>query len=180
VTGADIMGGQGGAGGNPLVFLIPIVIVVAVVLFRSRAPRRLRPELLWITPVIYGLLGVVYLAFLFRPDNLVQIAGLVVAILAGAGFGWWRGKLTRIEVHPETHDVSAQMSAIGVVIIILVLGGRQALRYLAPPEQANVINAALIAFAVCMVVAARVEMWLRATKLLAAAKAGKPLLSQSA
>jgi membrane protein CcdC involved in cytochrome C biogenesis len=156
-----------------VLFFIPLIAVVAIIALRSRAPRRLRPELLWIFPAIFSLLGASYFVFAYRPASLVEGLEILAAAVAGAAFGWWRGKLTRIEVHPETHDVSAQMSPIGVVIVLLVFGGRSALRYVAPPELAGAINGGLLAFALCMLIAARVEMWLRASRLLAEAKSSK-------
>jgi hypothetical protein len=163
--------GHAAYGGNPLYYLIPIVVVLALVLLRSRAPRRLRPELLWIAPTIYGVIALFYFGFGFRPASLAEGLGVLGAAVLGVALGWWRGKLTRIQVHPETHDVTAQISPIGALVIVLVFFGRYALGYFAPADKAAAINAGLIAFAVCVVLTARVEMWLRSRQLLTTAKA---------
>jgi membrane protein CcdC involved in cytochrome C biogenesis len=163
-----------GHGGGNLTFIITVAVTVffiAVLALRNRAPRLLRPELMWIAPLIILLMGSSYFIFVYHPTAPTALAELAAAALVGIGFGWWRGKLTRIAVHPETHDISAQVSPVGFLLIIVVLLGRRAIEALAGPSHVAQISGLLIAFALGTVVAARVEMWLRARRLLAEAKA---------
>jgi hypothetical protein len=161
------------SGGPSLLVTLGIsVVVLGILLMRNRAPRRLRPELLWISLIIVIPLASAYFIFVYHPTDPLALGELVVAAVAGLALGWWRGKLTRIEVHPETHDITMQVSSLGMVLIILVFAGRRVAEVVAPPGHLAQITSLLVAFAVATVVTARVEMWLRARRLLAVAKAG--------
>lgn len=153
-------------------------LVAAIVVFRliRRAkPRRLRIERMWIAPSL--ILAGVALSFAVQPPPhlalfLAEIAGLG----AGVAFGWWRGATTRIAIDPDTHELTSQASIGG----LLVLGGVVLLRYglrdlawqnaaawqVTPIEIADVS----LLFAAGLVCVQRLEMWLRARKLLAAAR----------
>src|SRR5580704_2338579 len=105
----------GSTSGSPLSTIIPIVIVVAVVLLRNSRARRLRIETLWVFPVIYIGLLASSLAAAPPPITPLSVGILVAAFLIGAAMGWQRGRFTEIRIHPETHDLSAQQSPIGMV-----------------------------------------------------------------
>jgi hypothetical protein len=84
----------------------------------------------------------------------------------------------RIEVHAETHDISAQASVIGMVLILGLLVLRTTLRNAATSTSfgglpATTVTDALILFAGAMMITQSVEMFLRARKLLAEARTAK-------
>ena len=157
---------------------ITLVVVVAIVVARNSRPRRLRLEAMWIRPVI--ILALVALTVIAAPPpaTLVSIALITLALVVGVGLGWLRGSLMRIEVHPETHDISARASPIGMLFILAVFGLRMYLRTegtmtpivgLSPSTIAD----ALILLAGGMLTVSNLEMWLRARRLLGEAQAAK-------
>ena len=84
----------------------------------------------------------------------------------------------RIEVHPETHDISAQASPVGMLFILALLGVRMVLRNAALSTPiaglpAAVIANSLILLAGAMMVTQSLEMWFRARRLLGEAQAAK-------
>ena len=163
--------------------LIP-VLILALVLRRNLRPRPLQIERMWVYPVILiFLLG----SALYEspPTTVLTIGFLAVGLALGALAGWYRGRLTRITIDPETHALTSQSSVWGVVLIGALIVVRYGLRiYLAPDamsgaghaklgETATMVTDALLAFTVGMMCVARLEMWLRASKMLAEAQAAK-------
>ncbi len=167
-----MFGDQASHGQGLIPTLVFSAVVLGILLLRNRAPRRLRPELLWISPVIVVVAAAAYFAFVYHPTDPVALAELAAGAAVGLALGWWRGKLTRIEVHPETHDLRMQVSPLGLVLIILVYVARRVAEAFTDPHQAAQITGLAIAFALATVLTARVEIWLRARRLLAGAKAG--------
>lgn len=155
----------------PYVWLV-VLAVVAYRLIRRLKPRPLRIGRMWITPAL--ILSLVALSFAVQPPPrlAVVLAGLV-ALAAGAGLGWWRGATTRIEIDPKTRELTSQASAFGMLLILGVIALRIGLRQLAgenalawgvtPLEIADVS----LLFAAGLVCVQRLEMWLRARRLLA-------------
>jgi hypothetical protein len=163
--------------------LIIIFVVVLALILRNRRPRTLRIELLWVRPVI--LLGLVGLGAIGQPTLLtpLDLVVICVAVGVGAALGWQRGRLTRIEVDPETHAVRSHVSVLGIVFIVGVLllrmiavgamhGDRSQLPF-SPILAAD----ALVVLVVAMFAAQGLEMWIRARRLLAQARTAKPLSS---
>ena len=105
----------------------------------------------------------------------------IIALLAcvvGAALGWQRGRFMRIEVHPETHDITSRASPVGMLFILALLGLRMFLRgeAMATPiagVPATAVADALILLAGAMMITQSIEMWLRARRLLAEAQAAK-------
>lgn len=156
--------------------LIAIAIAVPLILLRNRKPRRLNVDRLWIIPAVVTAAVGVGLVFGRPPGVTFTVLEAVIGI-AGAGLGaivgWWRGKLMRLDVNVAERTVSAQTSPIGLLFILAVL----ALRTLLRTEMENGVAAldfnpaflveALLLFAVGTVVAQRLELWIRARRLLA-------------
>ena len=93
------------AHGNWLTAALPFVIVAVVVGLRLRSMSRERPlkvGTLWVVPVVYLLL-VGWILFALPPTALGW-ALLALGLVVGAGLGWHRGKLIRIDRNPETGD----------------------------------------------------------------------------
>ncbi|HEY2481377.1 MAG TPA: hypothetical protein VGI30_04165 [Caulobacteraceae bacterium] len=165
-------------GGQFYGLALTLLIAVAVLAMRNRRPRRLRLEAMWVRPLIF--LVLIGLTFVSAPppESALAVSVLIAALLLGVALGWLRGSLMRIEVHPETHDISAQASVVGMVFILAILGLRMTLRGAAFGTSAAGLPAAaladgLILFAGAMMITQSVEMFLRARKLLAEAQAAK-------
>jgi hypothetical protein len=108
-----------------------------------------------------------------------SVAIFALSLAIGAGLGWQRGRLMRIEVHPETHDVTSSVSPLGMLFIVVILALRIMLRGAAMESRsalgvpAAVITDALVLLLGAMVVVQGLEMWLRASRLLEAARLSK-------
>jgi hypothetical protein len=161
-------------GGNWLTAIIPFVIIAVVVGLRLRSMSRERPlkvGTLWIVPVVYLLL-VAWMLFALPPTPLGW-ALVVLGILVGAMLGWHRGKLIRIERN-ESGELRQQASPLAmlllVALIVLKLGARAIFGESAamqPGSNAMLLTDAFIGFALGLLSATRLELYLRARRLLA-------------
>jgi hypothetical protein len=160
-------------------YLIPLAVVMLVLVLRYSRPRRLRIERLWLWPTFYVVAMVVALAEAPPPVTVASVTLLVLAFAAGAALGWQRGRLMEIRIHPETHDLTSRASAIGLAFIFAILVLRYAVRdymvgeavFLHLPVLA--IGDAFLVLAVAMLSAQRLEVWRRASRMLAEAQAAK-------
>ena len=161
-----------------LSYVLPIVIVLMVLAFRWRGMARERPlkvERLWIVPAIYCLLAGITFARL-PPHGLVWL-WCALALAAGAAAGWWRGRMMRIAVDPETHALSQKGSPAAMLLILALIVIRSAARNAdalgIPGVHVDVLSMTdvLIAFALGLLTAQRLEMFLRARRLLGEARA---------
>lgn len=152
-------------------YFVPALIVLVVVgirLWRMRGARRLRLETLWVLPAIY--IAFVIGLFATHPPTAAGWAASVVALLVGGGIGWYRGTMMRITVDPETHRLSQQASPLAVLLLLgLILVRRVAM---AEMGDAQIVIDALMAFALGLIAATRIEMFLRARRLLRDARTG--------
>jgi len=157
--------------GGLLPLLLPVVFIGLAILRNAQA-RNLVVERLWIMPAVILLL--IGLAISRTPPT--STLGILVDVMAfavGAALGWWRGRFTTITVNPETHALTSKASAAGMVFILVVFAARYLLRLYAT-ESASVLHAsandvsdAILLLAVGLVCVQRLEMWLRARRLLA-------------
>jgi hypothetical protein len=159
-------------------YLIPVVMMGLVILRNSRA-RRLRIESLWIAPVIIVALIGLSLSQQGMPTPLML--GIDIAALAiGAGIGWWRARFTHITVDPATHELTSKASPVGMMVILAVFALRYGIRMYAAQNvsalgvSANAVADAALVISVGLVCAQRLEIALRATRLLNEARAGGP------
>lgn len=161
-----------------LSYIIPAVIICIVLAFRLRGMRRERPlkiERLWIVPALYFVIaGLTFWSM--PPSSLAIWMWCGVALVAGAAIGWWRGKMMRISVDPETHAIRQQGSAAAMLLILALIVIRSAARnadHLGIPGvhlDVMAMTDVLIALALGLLTAQRVEMFLRARRLLAEAR----------
>jgi membrane protein CcdC involved in cytochrome C biogenesis len=151
-------------------YAIPIAIFAVVIALRMRRMGQMRPlklETLWVVPSMY--LVVASLMFWqFPPFGWIAIA-CVSAMLIGAALGWQRGKMMHIHVDPETHALNQKASPAAVFFLIALIAVRSGARTFL--GQAGAVSPAmltdpLIAFALGMFTMTRVEMYLRAKRLL--------------
>jgi hypothetical protein len=156
------------------------VVILAVVLWRRNSrPRLLRIERLWIRPVLFALIVSATLAATPFPLDPASLAVFALALVIGAGLGWQRARFMHIDVHPETHDITSRVSPVGMIFILAVLALRLLLRDAALESRsalgipAAAITDGLIMLLGAMIVTQSLEVWLRARRLLEAARAAK-------
>lgn len=169
------MGGPGA--GGPGIYLIPLVAIAMIVL-RNARERRLKVERLWVSPLLF--LAITAYVFVSQPPPGPAILAVdLVVLVLGALAGWWRGRLTRITVDPATHDLTSKTSPLGMLLILAIFAVRYGLRSFGAQTagmlhvSALAITDALMLLAVGIVCAQRLEIALRATRLLKEARAGK-------
>jgi hypothetical protein len=111
----------------------PYLIIAFVALFmvlrlaRSMRGRQIKMNSLWIVPAIM----IVYAGmdlYRYPPTGALDIAARTLAALLGAGVGWWRGRLTRIDLDHQTGVLTSRASPAAVIVIILLLAVRYGLR----------------------------------------------------
>lgn len=162
-------------------YAIPGTIIAVVLFFRLRSvgkARRLRLERLWILPAFYA--AIVGFVFWSAPPHGLTWLWCLVALGVGAGLGWWRGKLMRVDVDPATHELSQTVSPAALIFIVALIAIRSASRsmavQMAGPGHAGLMAATdiLMAFALGFIAFQRVEIFLRARRMLAEARAKRP------
>ena len=157
-------------------YAVPTAIFVLIFALRARRLTRLRPlriERLWIFPTIYLLVCVWLLVQ--HPPSVTGWLACGVALAAGAALGWQRGKTMRITVDPDTHQINQKASLAGLVFLVGIVGIRAAARAGSSALHLNVAMATdiLVVLALGLFTAQRVEMYLRAKRLLDQAWAAK-------
>lgn len=157
-----------------LPYILPLV-VLAIIMLRGTKPRTLVVERLWIQPMMLMILGGL-VVFIQGAPSAMGLVILPLALIVGAGLGWWRGRLTRLSVDPETHTVTSQVSPVGLALLGGIFLLRFGLRSYAMQNpgalHASVadITDAMLLIAVGLVCAQRLEVWIRARALIANAK----------
>ena len=155
---------------------IPVAIFVVIFAFRARRMTRMRPlklEMLWVVPAIY--LVIVALNFVAKPPSLNAWIASVVALVVGSAVGWQRGRMMEIHVDPETHALNQRGSPWAVLFLLAIVG----IKLLAQGEgralgfDVMLVTDAALAFALGMFATTRLEMFLRAKRLLDEARAAK-------
>ena len=155
-------------------YAITIGIIVIVMALRLRGMSKTRPlklGSLWIVPALYLAVAAMMFAQL-PPTGAVAIAS-VVGLVIGAAVGWQRGKMMHIHVDPKTQALNQKASPAAmfflIALIIVRAGARSVLG-----QDSNVSPAMLtdplIAFALGMFTVTRIEMYLRAKRLLEEAR----------
>jgi len=155
-------------------YLVTAAVVGLVLFLRLRSmkrARRLRLETLWIVPALYGVITA--LVFYQSPPAGIQWGYIALALAVGAALGWRRGALMRIQVDPETHALNQQASPAAMLFIVVLILARQGLRFEAGSMGFSVafLTDLLMVFALGLFSATRIEMFLRARRLLAEARA---------
>ena len=169
-----------GSGGGPYAPLMGIVVGGLVLIFRMRRLTQSRPlklEWLWVTPAL--LLALTVVTIIPSPPVGLAWLWLAGALVVGGGLGWYRGKMMHITVDPQTHALSSKASAAALIFIVVLVVIRYGLRVVAQGEMhawklsAFLITDIFMAFAVGVFGVQRLEMWLRARRLLAEARGAK-------
>jgi hypothetical protein len=155
-------------------YVITAVIVSLVLFLRFRSMKRARPlklGMLWLVPCLYALVTVSVL-YQSVPQGM-QWLYLALALAIGGIIGWRRGALMRISVDPETHALNQQASPAAMLFILVIIIVRQGLRAEASQMGFNAafLTDFLVVFALGLFSMTRLEMFLRARRLLAEARA---------
>ena len=160
--------------------LIAIVVVGAVMAFRfSRAntARPLKLEWLWIMPA-WLIAVTAFLLWQFPPKGLEWL-WLGMAFAIGGALGWQRGRMMAITVDPDTHMLSQTTSRAALFFLLALVALRFGLRSVLT-EEAGLLHLSIafitdvfVVFAVGLLGVTRLEMFLRARKLLTQARAAK-------
>lgn len=153
---------------------ITVAIVVVVLALRMRRMGQMRPlklETLWVVPALY-LVVAALMYWQLPPRGWVAIAS-IAALLIGAAVGWQRGKMMHIHVDPETHALNQKASPAAMLFLVALIVVRMLARGIIGAEGAvspAMLTDPLIAFALGMFTVQRVEMYLRARRLLEEAR----------
>ena len=158
------------------VITIAVVAVVFALRFRGmNRERRLKLELMWILPTLL-VTAMVFALLQFPPHGLDWLwLGAIFAV--GSAIGWWRGKLMRVAVDPETHELSQTVSPAALIFIVALIVIRSVSRamavQMAGPGPSGLMAATdiLMAFALGFITFQRVEIFVRARRMLAEARA---------
>ena len=150
------------------------VVLMAWRLRRMTQTRPLKVEWLWVTPALLTALTV--LSLIPQPPQGMAWAWLAGALVLGGALGWWRGKMMHISVDPETHALNTKASPTAMIFIVALIVIRMVLRGVAMGEASTlhlsvaVITGAFMTFAIGLFGLQRLEMAIRATRLLAEAR----------
>src|SRR5690349_17396924 len=93
-----------------LVTFVVIALIMGLRIWRSSKAQKLKIERMWIRPVI--LLVIIGLSIASQPPSLDPITLAVLAVVAAIGFGlgFLRGRMVKVSIHPETHELTSQQS----------------------------------------------------------------------
>jgi prolipoprotein diacylglyceryltransferase len=161
-----------------LTYAISGVVIAIILFFRIRRMSRARPlklERLWVLPAIYSLLAIFVLSQ--NPPMGMTWLYCAAALVFGAALGWQRGRMMRIHVDPETHALNHQPSPAAILFIVALILVRFGVREIAQRTGSAshldtlMVTDILIAMALGLLAAQRLEMYLRARRLLEAARA---------
>jgi hypothetical protein len=159
---------------NALSYLIPLIVIGLVMVFRFRSMGKARPlrlERLWIVPAIYLALAI-GLFWEMTPHGLGWLWA-ALAFVAGGAIGWYRGAAMKISVDSETHALNQTSSPLALLLILVLVGIRFAIRAGAGNQDIFLVTDCLVAFALGLLSTQRLEMYLRGSRLLGEARAAR-------
>ena len=155
-------------------YAITIGIIAVVMALRLRRMGQMRPLKLgnlFIVPALYLVVAAIMFVQL-PPTGWVAIA-CALALAIGAAVGWQRGKMMHIHVDPETYALNQKASPAAMFFLIGLIVVRMAARGMLGQNSGvspAVLTDPLIAFALGMFTVQRIEMYLRAKRLLEEAR----------
>lgn len=163
---------QPGQTDTVITYAISAVVIGVVFAIRWKRMSRVRPlkvERLWIFPTFYAVVAV-YLFVRFPPAGFGWLF-CGAALLLGAGLGWQRGKLMRITVDPVTRSLNQTSSPAAVLFLLVLLVLRFGAREMAATPVLHLnpmaVTDMLVALALGLFTMQRLEMYLRARRMLA-------------
>lgn len=156
-------------------YAVTLGILVIVMALRFRRMGKIRPlklESLWIVPAIYFVIAA--LMFLELPPVGPVAIACVLGLPIGGAIGWVRGTMMHIHVDPKTHALNQKASPAALFFLIALVAVRMGARNLLGQHSGlspAMLTDPLIAFALGMFTLTRLEMYLRAKRLLEEARA---------
>jgi NAD/NADP transhydrogenase beta subunit len=160
--------------------VVGVALALVIVGLRARSSmkaRRLRLEWLWVTPAVILAIGVTML--MEFPPREADWPWLALALVLGAALGWQRGRMMTITVDPQTHELNQSASPMAAIFLLLLVVARTGMRSALTTEahvSAALITDGFILFAVGLLLTTRLEMFIRARRLLNEARATKLVL----
>jgi len=162
-------------------YVVPVLVVSIVLAIRFRNMRRARPldlRRIWLVPALLVVVAGITLAT--HPPGILGLGLCFLALIVGGAIGWHRGRMMRIEVDPATGKLSQTASPAAMLLLAAIIAVRYAARayFQADPvagaldERTLVMTDVLLAFAVGLLSATRIEMAIRAKRILASAREG--------
>jgi len=161
-------------------YLVTAIVVGVILYFRMQRMSRQRPlrvERLWIFPAIFAAIaGYLYVT---HPPHGLGWLWCGIALAVGAAAGWQWGRLMRIHVDPDTHALNQSQSPLAILFLLGLVAIRIVSRGLLMNGvtfggDAMLVTDVLIAFALGLFVAQRLEMYLRAQRMLERARRPAP------
>ncbi|NBU29318.1 MAG: DUF1453 family protein [Caulobacteraceae bacterium] len=155
----------------PFIGIALAVVFMAFRLSKGFPPRPLRMTLMWIPPVLL-LFGMTVILVRW-PPSLIDGLWISLATAAGAGLGWQRGRMMNITLDAQSGRPVAQSSPAAIIFVMALMAGRTLLKAAGEGQAAAWhVNSLLITdifmgFALGLLTAQRVEMWIRARALIA-------------
>jgi hypothetical protein len=163
--------------GGWIQYAITAAIIAVVFALRWKRMSRVTPlrlERLWIFPSFYAVVAIA----MFAAKPPVGLAWLfcALALVLGAALGWQRGKLMRITIDADTHRLNQSGSPAAMLFILVLIAVRSGARYALAGDNALHLNAfavtdMLIALALGLFTTQRLEMFLRARRMLEGVRA---------
>jgi len=153
---------------------VSIVLVLALRMRRVGQRRPLKLERLWIVPAIF--LAITALTFAQALPSPITLALCGVSLAVGAALGWKRGQMMEIHVDPETQELGQVQSWAAMLFFLAIFGVRFGARALIDSGTLPVhvdptaVTDVLLTYALGMFAVMRIEMFLRARRLLEAAR----------
>lgn len=145
-----------------------LAIVIRVRQFGK--PQRLRLGTLWIIPAIFILLAA--LIFTAFPPSGLGWLWIALGLVLGGAIGWQRGRLVEIGVDPETGRLNQRSSPAALLFIGVLVAVRWALHGIVALSDARwhlgamLVSGIFIAFAIGVLTGYRIEIFLRARRVL--------------
>jgi membrane protein CcdC involved in cytochrome C biogenesis len=155
--------------------LITFALIGVVLFFRMRSMNRERPlklEQLWIVPGIYAVIAA--MMFWSFPPKGMNLTYCIVGLLVGGALGWQRGRMMHIAVDPATQTLRQKASPAAMLfllgLIVLRTVAREAAIFGGFHVDVMAVTDVLVALALGLLTMQRVEMYLRAKRLLEEAR----------
>lgn len=163
--------------------LIGISIAAVIMFFRfgRGRTRKLRLEWMWIMPAIL-LFAAASLIWQFPPTG-IEWLWLAIAFAIGGAIGWQRGRMMTITVDPETHELNQSASPLAILFLLGLMVVRMGMKQGLEAEagalhlSAAFVTDVFVVFAMGLLTVTRVEMFIRARRMLENARAAGKLVS---
>ena len=165
----------------PFLPFLPLLILIPILYFRMRKlarPQPLKLNRLWIRPAVLVLVGtlVIWAPQPGMTRHFTLLEWLLLALAGGIGVaaGWYFARSMKIEVHPEDGTLMVQGGQAAVLIMLALILGRSGLNTGMRLEgwylDVLLITDALIVFTAALFTARSLEMYLRARRVMDAAR----------